>query len=310
MPEYTIDQIQNFLSVVNHGSFSAAARATNRALPAVTYAVRKLEEQVGAELFDRSDYRPTLTQAGHALLPSARRMVEEYAFFRAQAHRVAAGAETSIAIAVDRYFPMEPLADALVEVQHQHPSVEVMVHGEALDGVARLVLDQQCDLGILPMCVDRVPQLKWAPLMALDFVIVTRADHPLAQMKGVIGNDVLARYEQLMVVDRFDIIRMGDYFVYSRNVWKFDSLSSMMSVLKKGIGYAIIPDHLVAQELQDGTLVSLIPEDWNRQRTFQFQFCVCWHDHRPLGPIASWLIDHLQASLPDNAAIVPALDAP
>lgn len=309
MSEYTIDQVLNFLSVVNHGSFSSAARATNRALPAVTYAVRKLEEQVGAELFNRSDYRPTLTEAGHALLPSARRLAEEFAFFRAQARRVIGGAETTISIAVDRYFPMGPLADALAEVQKRYPSVEVVVHGEALDGVARLVLDKQCDLGIVPMCVDRGPQLKWAPLITLDFVMVTRSDHPLAAVKGVVGNDVLSRYEQLMVVDRFDIIRMGDYFVHSRNVWKFDSLASMLAVLNKGIGYAIIPRHLVEKELSEGQLVSLIPEDWNTQRTFKFQFCICWCDDQPLGQIASWLIDHLQENLSDQQGNGTALPA-
>jgi len=294
MSEYSIDQILNFLSVVNHGSFSAAARANGCALPAVTYAVRKLEEQVGAQLFDRSDYRPALTAAGYALLPSARRLAEEFGYFRAQARQIMGGTAIALSIAVDRYFPMAVLADAMAGVQQRYPSVDVNVRGEALDGVVRLVTEQGCDLGILPMCVDRSPQLNWAPLFTQDFVMAVRSDHPLASIDGAIGNDILSQHVQLLIADQFDIIRVRDYFIHSRKTWKFDSLGGMMAVLRKGLGFAIIPTHLVDAEIQAGSLVSLMVEDWNAHPAFQFQFCVCWHDDRPLGPTALWLINHLQ----------------
>lgn len=56
MTEFTLDQILNFLAVVNQGSFSGAARALNRAQSAVTYSIHKLESQVGTDLFDRSGF--------------------------------------------------------------------------------------------------------------------------------------------------------------------------------------------------------------------------------------------------------------
>jgi DNA-binding transcriptional LysR family regulator len=78
----TLDQLQVFLAVAESGSFSAAARMLGRAQSAVTYAVQRLEQQVGTQLFDRSGYRPTLSAAGQALLPRARRIAEDIDLFK------------------------------------------------------------------------------------------------------------------------------------------------------------------------------------------------------------------------------------
>ena len=85
MDALTLDQIRVFLSVVDEGSFPKAAKSLNRAQSAVTYAIRKLEAEIGVSLFDRSAYRSVLTPAGRALLTRARRIDEEAGAFREQA---------------------------------------------------------------------------------------------------------------------------------------------------------------------------------------------------------------------------------
>ena len=82
MDALTLDQIQIFLAVVDDGSFSKAAKKLNRAQSAVTYGIQKLEAQINLPLFDRTTYRPTLTEAGHTLLLRARRIAEEANAFR------------------------------------------------------------------------------------------------------------------------------------------------------------------------------------------------------------------------------------
>src|SRR5258707_14442857 len=71
----TIDQLKVFLSVVEAGSFTAAGRRLGRATSAVSYTVANLETQLGVTLFDREQTRkPTLTEAGAAVLSKARRV--------------------------------------------------------------------------------------------------------------------------------------------------------------------------------------------------------------------------------------------
>src|ERR1700746_922483 len=102
----TLDQIRLFLTVADAGSFSKAAKQLNRAQSAVTYGIQKLEAQFGIPLFDRTAYRPTLTEAGCALLPRARRIADETNAFRDTARSLASGLEAELTILLDSMFPM------------------------------------------------------------------------------------------------------------------------------------------------------------------------------------------------------------
>ncbi|XNR93028.1 LysR family transcriptional regulator [Streptomyces sp. R-74717] len=67
-----IRQLRHFMAVATHGSSTAAARAELIVQSALSTSVRNLERELGAELFDRTGRHVTLTEAGRALLPSAR----------------------------------------------------------------------------------------------------------------------------------------------------------------------------------------------------------------------------------------------
>lgn len=80
----TLDQLKVFLTIVETGSFAAAARALNRATSVVSYAVANLEAQLGFPLFDRDSTRkPQLTPAGRSVLAEARAVSDGIAGLRA-----------------------------------------------------------------------------------------------------------------------------------------------------------------------------------------------------------------------------------
>src|SRR5262245_34912582 len=105
MDSLTLDQFSVFATVVAEGSFAAAARRMNRAQSAITYAIQKLEEQSGVQLFDRSAYRAELTEAGRALLPRAKRILDDVADFRLQARGVTEGVEAELSLVIEAYMP-------------------------------------------------------------------------------------------------------------------------------------------------------------------------------------------------------------
>src|SRR5260370_42489067 len=102
----TLDQIRLFLAVADTGSFSNAAKRLNRAQSAVTYGIQKLEAQFGIPLFDRTAYRPALTEAGRARLPPARRIAAEANAVLDTAPKVGSGLGAELAIVVDSMFPI------------------------------------------------------------------------------------------------------------------------------------------------------------------------------------------------------------
>src|SRR5882672_2357517 len=60
----TYDQLVAFLAVAGEGTFTAASAALHKSQPAVSKLVRNLEDELGVQLFDREQYRATLTDAG------------------------------------------------------------------------------------------------------------------------------------------------------------------------------------------------------------------------------------------------------
>src|SRR5207237_783510 len=148
MDALTIDQFEVFAAVVEEGSFAAAARRMNRAQSAITYAIQKLEDQSGVQLFDRSAYRPVLTEAGAALLPRAQRILAELQQYRLHARQMTMGLEHEVKLAVHPYASPQLLANVLSHFEASFPSVHLHVLVEAKDTALHALHDRAVDLAL------------------------------------------------------------------------------------------------------------------------------------------------------------------
>lgn len=298
MDGLTFDQIQVFLAVVETGSFSAAARALNRAQSAVTYAVRRLEEQIGAALFDRSEYRPTLTEAGRALLPRARRIAEAVGDFRMEARGIAGGLEAELTLVVDAMFPMTALLEALKGFRAHFPTVQTRLYVETLSSSAQLVKDGVCDLGIVVASAGDSEILKRVPLMEVELALVAAPSHPLARLRGPIPAEDMRDYVQLVLTERTGPGGSGarDQGVHATQTWRIADLGAKHAMLRAGLGFGSMPLHLVAADLESGALVRLVPQDWDgRSTAVKLPMCVVRRVRDALGPATQWMGEHLLA---------------
>ena len=257
MKAVTIDQLRVFRQVAEAGSFSAAARAMHRAQSAVTYAVRKLEDQVGAELFDRSSYRPVLSEAGRALLPRARRILDELAAFGAQARGIAGGLEPALALVVDALYSTPLLVAVLARFQREFASVQLSVYVETLGGTAKALLDRTADLGVCLDFAATIPELETTPMGELELVPVAASSHPLAKVKGRIPMEALREHVQLVLTDRSDLTRGKEYTVFSVKTWRLADLGARHAMVLAGLGWCSMPIHMVGEDLEAGRLVKL-----------------------------------------------------
>src|ERR1700675_2847648 len=142
--------------------------------------IQKLEAQFGIPLFDRTAYRPALTEAGQALLPRARRIAEETNAFRDTARSLASGLEAELTIVLDSMFPMRAVVEALRAFTAKFPTVTPRIYVQSLGAAAELVLDGTCMIGLLPLFFSDMANLKRFPLLTVDLVAVAAPDHPLA----------------------------------------------------------------------------------------------------------------------------------
>jgi DNA-binding transcriptional LysR family regulator len=292
MGSLTLDQIRLFLSVVDQGSFSKAAKKLNRAQSAVTYGIQKLEAQIGLPLFDRTAYRTSLTEAGRTLLLRARRIAEETNAFRDTARSLASGLEAELTIVLDSMFPMPPVVEALRAFTERFPTVPPRVYVQPLGAAAELVLDGTCMIGLLQLVFSDIALLKRFPLLTIDLVPVVAPGHPLAEIDGPIETHVLHDHVQLVLTDRSALTAGRDYGVLSARTWRLADLGAKQSMLLAGLGWGNMPAHLVETDIAQGRLKVIRPVEFDA-RISQLGMCGTYlADHR-LGPAGQWMIEHL-----------------
>lgn len=290
----TIDQLRVFRQVAEAGSFSAAARAMHRAQSAITYSVGKLEGLVGAPLFDRSGYRPVLSEAGRALLPRAVRILDELAAFGSQARGIAGGLEPEVTLVAEAMYPMPMLVAVLSAFQAAFPSVGLRIDVESLGATAQAVLDGRADLGIALDFATAVAGLDCMPMGDIELVPVAAPGHPLARRKGRIPADALLDQVQLVLADRSKLTQGRDFSVFSVKTWRLADLGARHEMLLAGLGWGSMPIHMVADDLRRGRLVQLdIRRPDGMARLPRPGVVLVRRKDKALGPAGTWLAQRL-----------------
>lgn len=253
----TLDQMRTFIAAAEEGSFSAAGRKLKRAQSVVSQTLANLEAQLGVVLFDRSERYPKLTETGATLLVDARAVVQNMDAFKARAQSLYEGLEPELSVAVDVMYPMNKLTQAAGYCQDNFVHTPLRLYVEVLGGVAQLVLDGSCRLGIIGSLPVVPESLVAEPLGRIQFVTVVSPAHELAPLEGLISDTELARHVQLILTDRTALSSGQNYGVMSPLMWRLSDLGSKRAFLKAGFGWGHMPLHMVEKDIAAGELVSI-----------------------------------------------------
>jgi len=120
-----LERIELFLKIVDTGSVSAAGRDANLTQPAVSRSLKLLEEDIGADLFDRQGRGLLLTAAGRALIPCARQLLRESERARLQVQRAAQDAYFDLRVGSVDSLGTHVLPACLTELQANHPELKL-----------------------------------------------------------------------------------------------------------------------------------------------------------------------------------------
>lgn len=298
----TFDQLRIFLAIVETGSFAAAGRRLNRATSVISYGMANLEAQLGLVLFDREGTRrPTLTDAGRALLAEARAIALGMDGLRAKAKGLLAGLEAEVRIVVDVMLPTARLAEVLNAFREAFPTVALRLHVEALGAVAALVLEREAVIGVSGPLSAGFPELHRRALGAVTMVPVAAPHHPLA--RGGLAPGAGREHIQLVLTDRSPLTAGRDFSVSSDQTWRIADLGAKHALLRQGIGWGNMPLPLVEMDLFSGALVRL---DLPDHLPPPYPFEGVWRADTAPGPAASWLLERLALCADAGGERVPA----
>ncbi len=179
-----VQQLKTFVAVVDHGSFSDAARALGVSQPAVTMQVQSLESSVGATLLDRRYRRVDLTEAGNAFLPHARRVLEQLDEARQEIEALSGVVTGRLSIAASTtpgVYVIPRLLGAFVE-QNPEVGLTVAVHDTA--EVIEAVETGHADLGVTGATV-RGARVQFEQAGVDELVLICPPSSPLASRRDV-----------------------------------------------------------------------------------------------------------------------------
>jgi DNA-binding transcriptional LysR family regulator len=141
-------QLEAFVTIVREGSFSKAAKALYRTQPAVSQIIRRLEDEIGQPLFDRSSRRGVLTDAGKVLLEHAERLMNFKGQALAALEDVRHLRSGQLVIASNELTCLY-LLPLLHEFRRLYPAVRVSVRRGLASRIPAEVRDYGADLGVV-----------------------------------------------------------------------------------------------------------------------------------------------------------------
>ena len=292
----TLDQLHVLVQVVEAGSFTAAARKTNRALSVISYTISNLEAQLGVALFDRTTSRkPQLTEAGRVVLAEARLVVGGVGNPRAKVAGMLQGLEGELHVVLDFLLPAARVIDALTAFSDAFPTVRLHLHMETLGAVADMVLVKTAAIGVSGPFTAGIDDLFCISAGSLRMVPVAGANHPLVATDGH-RPGAARHYVQLVIYERSPRTKGKDFSVSASHTWRLADLDSKHMLLRGGIGWGMMPYERVKDDLATGVLVQLdIPD----VTPFDYPLDAIFRVDTPPGPAAAWLIERFRGQPPN-----------
>ena len=249
-----LSELQVFLTVAREGSFSRAAERLFRTQPAVSLAIRKLEDDLGQPLFVRGARPVRLTDAGTLLRDYADRLInlrDEVKKGLAELQELGRG-ELSLGVNESSIHALLP---ALGKFRQQHPGVQIRVHRMFSRDIPHEVLNYRLDLGAISF-VPRDPQLQATEILKDELTLVVPPKHPLAKRREVEVSELGQENFVAHIVESPFRRRVIELFARNRTALnmpiEMPTIESIKRFVPMGMGVAIVPRMCVAWELERG----------------------------------------------------------
>jgi DNA-binding transcriptional LysR family regulator len=289
----SLEGLQILDAISRCGSFAAAAEELFRVPSTITYAVQKLEEDLGVPIFQRNGHRPRLTPAGEALLREGRLIVQATTDLEERVKRIAEGFEAQLAIALDGLLPCAPLLQLMraFYADEAHAQTDVRITHEALATSLDSSAARKADLAIVALSESALREGKHHTRLigTLDIVLAVNPQHPLAAQRGPVPKEALRKHRiALNASAPRRVPRQSADLLVGQKTITLPTLHARITALKDGFAAGFLPRAVVARELASGELIEVRLD----RPPAPASFYLAWDD-RPKGNAFQWWFKHL-----------------
>jgi DNA-binding transcriptional LysR family regulator len=240
----TLRQLEAFVVLGRTLSFSEAAREVHLSQPALSASIRKLEDAVGAQLFDRTTRRVALSAVGGELLGVADRLFEDFDAALAGVREFVEGKRGRLSIAASPSLAAAFVPEAIALFEKEHPRVALKVHDALSDVAIAMVRSGEVDLALAPEKVDDV-ELTHHVLFHDRLVLLCRTDHPLGASRTVPWRR-LQEHRLVLLRSTSNVRHLVDAALLehggaAKAAFEVEHASTLIGFVANGLGVGVFP---------------------------------------------------------------------
>jgi len=260
MRSLNLDQLRALLEVVEHGSFSAAARRLNLTQPAISLQIRELERRFGVRLIERLGKQAHATVPGRALVEAAQRIFRECDLVDAAMQRFCEGWIGHVHVGTTLSSMIYRLPPILRSLRVDHPGIDLVVTNTPTPKSVENVLQNKVDLALVNLPVED-KQLKITALCEESMVAIFPAG--TRDVPEEIAPEYVAR--QLLLVEQPTSAAHALVLGWlagqtsSRPPMPLGTIEALKSAVGSNLGMAIVPQAAVAMHMSDFIVRPLLP---------------------------------------------------
>src|SRR2546429_865853 len=245
-----VNQLEVFLGVAHEKSFSRAAEALHRTQPAVSQAIRRLENELGEPLFDRSSKDGTLTAAGRVLYDFAQQMMNLRHHAHSAIRELRDLQRGKLSLSANEYTVMG-LLPLIPIFRARHPHIKIEVKRSLASRIPSEILGRDVEMGVVSFKPNE-QAIKSVPLLIDELALIVATDHPLAGKKVVsvrelgaeafIAHNVPSPYRER-------VIKTFEKYRTPLNIsLEMPTLEAIKRLVENGMGVALVPRLAVQSE--------------------------------------------------------------
>lgn len=255
-----MSQLEFLIKVIEEGSFSKAAQRVFRTQPAISIAIRRLEEEVGSPLFDRTQKTPTLTEAGQIIFDYAQRIIA----LRNQAKENVANLkrleEGCVRVGANESTSLYLLPEIVLTFRERHPKVKVEIFRNTSDILPREVIDRKIDFALMAYQPTE-KELESFHVLKDELILIMNPTHTLAKQDSVtvkeLGNENFLAHN-VQTASRKKVIETFSKHNTPLNITlELDTVETIKRFVRKDLGIALVPRMCVNEEIERGTLATI-----------------------------------------------------
>jgi LysR family hydrogen peroxide-inducible transcriptional activator len=293
-----VHQLRYFCAVAESGNFTRAAEATRVSQPSLSQQIHKLEDELGARLFDRLPRSARLTQFGKAFLPKAQAILRQIGEARVEIREMASAESGEVVLGAIPTVAPYLLPSILSGFARQHPRVSVSVVEEITPTLLERLHAGTIDLALLALPVEG-DELITTELTQESLFAVLPEKHPLASRRSITLDDIGG--------EPFLLLKEGHCFrdnalqacrqsrINPSIVFESGQFATILAMVSAGMGVSVVPQMAVSETR--GCRFVLIGDKRSRRRIGVVRLKYRYPTRAQLA-----LLEHLQKSVMARAS--------